>query len=84
MLSSEELIMKQKIHIIGGGTVSHIRSHLALAAPAYGATARKLVEICNAYSGKYEVNVHLTRMANGGQGILDTPEDIGKLVTTFV
>jgi len=76
--------MKQKIHIIGGGTVSHIRSHLALAAPAYGATARKLVEICNAYSGKYEVNVHLTRMANGGQGILDTPEDIGKLVTTFV
>ena len=28
--------------IIGGGTVSHVRNHLALCAPAYGTTARKL------------------------------------------
>lgn len=28
--------------IIGGGTVSHVRNHLALCAPAYGQTARKL------------------------------------------
>jgi hypothetical protein len=34
-----------KIHIIGGGTFSHVRSHLALAAPAFGETAKKLYEI---------------------------------------
>lgn len=28
--------------IIGGGTVSHVRNHLALCAPAYGTTAKKL------------------------------------------
>ena len=31
-----------KIHIIGGGTFSHVRNHLALAAPAFGETARRL------------------------------------------
>jgi hypothetical protein len=30
------------IEIIGGGTISHVRNHLALTAPAYGNTARKL------------------------------------------
>lgn len=28
--------------VIGGGTVSHVRNHLALCAPAYGTTAKKL------------------------------------------
>jgi hypothetical protein len=32
----------KKIHIIGGGTFSHVRNHLALAAPAFGETARAL------------------------------------------
>lgn len=35
----------KRIHIIGGGTFSHIRSHLALAAPAFGTTARQLKSI---------------------------------------
>ena len=30
------------IHIIGGGTVSHVRNHLALCAPAFGTVARDL------------------------------------------
>lgn len=34
--------MGNRIHVIGGGTVSFVRSHLALAAPAYGGTARAL------------------------------------------
>jgi hypothetical protein len=34
------------IHIIGGGTVSHIGSHLALCAPAYGNTAHHLAGLC--------------------------------------
>lgn len=28
--------MTKYIHILGGGTVSHIRNHLALSTPAYG------------------------------------------------
>ena len=32
---------KKSVEIIGGGTVSHVRSHLALSAPAYGTTAKK-------------------------------------------
>lgn len=38
--------MNKEIHIIGGGTISHVRGHLALCAPAYGTTARKLEDIC--------------------------------------
>ena len=33
------------IHILGGGTVSYVRSHLALAAPAFGGTARELYRL---------------------------------------
>lgn len=33
------------IKIIGGGTFSHVRSHMALAAPAFGETAIKLHEL---------------------------------------
>lgn len=33
------------IHIIGGGTFSHVRNHLALAAPAFGSTARRMEQV---------------------------------------
>lgn len=32
----------KKIAVLGGGTVFHVRPHLALSAPAYGATARRI------------------------------------------
>lgn len=32
----------KKIIIIGGGTISHVRNHLALCAPAYGSTANAI------------------------------------------
>ena len=35
----------KNIDIIGGGTVSHVRNHLALCAPAYGTTSRQLETI---------------------------------------
>lgn len=72
---------KKSVEIIGGGTVYHVRSHLALTAAAYGTTARKLAKLCAEHSDKLEVNLHLTRMANAGEGILETNEDIAKLVT---
>lgn len=64
------------IHIIGGGTVSHVRNHLALAAPAYGKTARQLYDICA--ETMMERRLHLTKMAGGPK--LETNEDIATLL----
>lgn len=36
--------MNKKCITIGGGTFNHVRNHLALAAPAFSETARKLAE----------------------------------------
>lgn len=72
----------KRVHIIGGGTVSYIRSHLALSAPAYGQTAKKLESLCKDYSDKMEVVTHLTRMA-GGPKSLETNEDVAKLLNSL-
>lgn len=58
------------IHIFGGGTVQHVRNHLALCAPAYGHTARVLAE---QLQGKAEL--HLTRMADQ-KSVMETNEDV--------
>ena len=78
------------IHILGGGTVSHVRNHLALAAPAYGGTARRLFDICGEQS-MMERRLHLTMMA-GGHGYpgdnrqikLETNEDVAALLAAIV
>lgn len=72
---------KKTVEIIGGGTISHVRNHLALCAPAYGTTAKVLKNLCEAHSDKLEVNLHLTKMA-GGEA--ETNEDIDKLVNGFI
>lgn len=71
------------VHVIGGGTISHVRNHLALAAPAYGGTARRIAELCKNHSDKMEVKLHLTRMADP-QGALETPNDVANLVKEIV
>jgi ribulose-5-phosphate 4-epimerase/fuculose-1-phosphate aldolase len=35
----------KKIVVIGGGTISHVRNHLALCAPAYGKTATDIAQL---------------------------------------
>lgn len=53
------------IHIFGGGTVSHVRSHFALCAPAYGGTARKLHQMfVSAGVPEACCGLELTRMAD--------------------
>lgn len=79
--------MRKNIEVIGGGTVSHVRNHLALTAPAYGNTARAIVDVIyhNHYdSVAYNVHLHLTKMANQGLGQLETNDDISKLVDTLI
>lgn len=58
---------KKQIWILGGGTVSHIRPHLSLCAPAYGTFARLLKETCskNVMASNYDIFVGLTDMAKG-------------------
>ncbi|MEO7329424.1 MAG: class II aldolase/adducin family protein [Minicystis sp.] len=67
-------------HVLAGGTHHHVRPHLALAAPAYGGTGKKLVALLEA-RGRSSI-LHLTAMA-GGPRDLDTNEDIARLVATL-
>lgn len=51
--------MKNKtIHILGGGTFSHVRSHLA-----FGTTALKLHELCDQRFETMDISTWLTAMA---------------------
>lgn len=68
------------IHIIGGGTVAHISTHLALAAPAYGSTALRICELCLNKS-KLDTKLHLTKMAGGK---LETNADVEHLIAELV
>jgi len=61
------------IHIFGGGTVQHVRNHMALCAPAYGKTAR----ILHAELGPELSQLHLTRMADY-RSPMETNEDVEK------
>ncbi len=71
--------MKNKqIHILGGGTFSHVRNHLALAMPAFGNTARRLKDLCQNRFDKLDVNIHLTKMALPSSNLI-TNEDIDEL-----
>jgi hypothetical protein len=73
------------IEIIGGGTISHVRNHLALCAPAYGTTAKRLHDLCESLAPTHfnHVNLHLTEMG-GGREDLETNEDISKLVDKLI
>jgi len=76
----------KKIHIIGGGTFSHVRNHLALAAPAFGGTARKLHELLAPHMDdqhEYDVNLHLTKMADHRSKLV-TNDDVSALLDTLI
>ena len=81
------------IEIIGGGTVSHVRNHLALAAPAYGNTARAIhrylylqetYDLLKLQGNSYSKNLYLTKMASSGESNLETNEDISNLVDKLI
>lgn len=80
--------MKEIIHVIGGGTVFHVRPHLALAAPAYGTTAIQIGALCGSFDDSLRkgrgVEVHLTKMANMGRGDLETNKDVERLIDKLV
>lgn len=80
------------IHIIGGGTFSHVRNHLALAAPAFGGTARKLERLFEANidpegyrgSGQFDdLALHLTKMADTSSNLV-TNDDVAALLDKLI
>ena len=75
----------RKIHIIGGGTFSDVKAHLAVSAPAFGNTAKRMRALCEERFGdKMDVELHLTAMCDGGSPKLKTNADIDALLTTIV
>ncbi len=74
------------VHVIGGGTVFHVRPHLALCAPAYGTAARELAKLCGDRFENMGVLLHLTKMAEGGPQLvqLETNEDVKRFLDTLV
>ena len=81
----------KKIHVLGGGTFSHIRTHLSLAMPAFGDTAIEIHKIISQHvrdlpigHQNYEVVLHLTRMADPRNSRIETNEDVAKLLDTLI
>lgn len=72
----------KKIVIYGGGTVYHVRPHLALSAVAYGGTARKLAELSKEILPAFDVDLRLTKMAGGRY--LETNNDIAEDVKKII
>jgi hypothetical protein len=79
------------IHILGGGTFSHVRAHLALSMPAFGNTAIQIHDMVAAELQKaawgteqYAVKLHLTRMADPRGSNIVTNEDVDALLTKLI
>jgi DNA / pantothenate metabolism flavoprotein/Class II Aldolase and Adducin N-terminal domain len=68
-------------HVIGGGTVFHVRPHLALSAPAYGTLARTIAR--HLREAGEEARLHLTRMADP-RSVLETNDDVARLLDAIV
>lgn len=79
--------MGNNIHIIGGGTFSHVRSHLAIAAPAFGGTARRLYNIFHDKMGlewgDAPIRLHLTKMADPASKLV-TNQDVSDLIDALI
>lgn len=67
------------IHIIGGGTVAHVRNHLALTAPAYGSTARKLFDLVANYTGYYNALANQREYGYWKAGVPDVQLHLTKM-----
>lgn len=79
----------RRIDIVGGGTVQHVASHLALSAIAYGTTARQIKTILQRSSvlenrwRNHESFLSLTTMA-GGDPNLETHQDLHILANQII
>lgn len=73
---------KHKVVVLGGGTFNHISCHLALAAPAFGETAKKLVAMFEE-NDALEPQLVLTKMADSYSTLI-TNADVEKYIREVV
>ena len=79
--------MKQ-IHIISGGTLSHIRPHLAFCAPAYGHTGEQIYRVLRhkylnlGHVNANHIHYHGTKMTMNGT--LETNQDVSDLLDRLI
>lgn len=66
-------VRPNRIVVFGGGTIMHVRNHMALCAPAYGGTAKKLANMLS--GNRYRVDLMLTKMADSTSD-LETNDDV--------
>jgi len=71
-----------KVVILGGGTFNPISCHLALAAPAFGGTAKKLHAMFTD-NGTLESHLVLTKMADSNSTLI-TNEDVAICVAEMI
>lgn len=75
---------RKKVIIIGGGTISYVRNHLALCMPAFGQTARQLQYYSQQkFFCKMDVELKLTQMADHNSDLV-TNEDVSEFVDNIV
>lgn len=75
--------MNKKVIILGGGTFNFVRCHMALAAPAFGETAKILYESCKTVFSNMDVELKLTKMADSTSDLV-TNEDVEKYVDHLI
>lgn len=79
----------RRIVVLGGGTITPVRNHLALCAPAYGSTARRLASMLETELGSagladtHKVELVLTKMADAASR-LETNDDVAAYVDTLI
>lgn len=79
----------KNVYILGGGTFSHVRAHLALATPAFGETARAIMQHISYNKSLHEKckdwnpQLMLTKMADHKSKLV-TNDDIDDLVQTII
>lgn len=77
--------MNKIAYVIGGGTVNHVSSHLAISAPAYGSTAKRIAELLkeSIHTKNLDAKLVLTKMADSSSKY-ETNEDVSNLVDEIV
>lgn len=73
---------KHKVVVFGGGTFNHVACHLALAAPAFGETAKQLHQMFEE-DNTLESQLVLTKMADSYSTLM-TNEDVERYVLEVV
>lgn len=81
--------MQKNVYILGGGTFNHVRAHLALAAPAFGETARNIYNNIHQRAGsgdltaEWRPHLMLTKMADHTSKLV-TNEDVSEIVDAII